>query len=432
MVARWRDTRRSLCLRCTVFAAVTLLVWCTWLAAGHLHPASAAPVTINFDDPANGADSSSSSSFMVSGVGFDGGKVVDFSTLDPPLDRFPRSGSSAAATLCRAESSGCGLAMNFPSGQAGVSLFVGFVSPSSVSKPSVPSVTTTVGLRRVVVPVAVSESDNVQAIAFDSAGREVTRAGARMPTADPAPSIDTRLEVSSSTGAIRSVRVVVVGGPTGVFAVDDVEFEPAEPALVVTPRSVDFGPAQSGTIQRQTVTVDSTGNVPVSITSLGFSGTGPSDFRALDDGCLRRELPPKSRCTVEIQRLTSAAAGPDAALVLTDDIAGRHTVQLIAAAAPSKITTQTQGTGGTAVHPIGGSGSDDTLRTVVIIVLAAAALAALGTATYLWMRPSAPLHVVVLPAPTVQTLGGNQPPTTVTVRFDPSTGTVEWTDRSRE
>ena len=107
-------------------------------------------------------------------------------------------------------------------------------------------------------------------------------------------------------------------------------------------------------------------------------------------------------------------------------------MQLIAAAAPSNSTTRSQGTDGTAVHPIGGSGSDDTLRTVVIITLAVAALAALGTATYLWLRPSSPVHVVVLPAPTVQTFGANQPPTTVTVRFDPSTGTVEWTDRSRE
>jgi hypothetical protein len=419
VVARWRDTRRSRFLRCTVFAAMTLLVWCTWLAAGQLHPASAAPVTIDFEDlPAGTARLPQSGSFAVQGVQFDGGTVTDFSSAKPPLDKFAHSGSQAVE-VCGLGDESCHLTMTFRSHQALVSLWVSFAPESTITNDASTE--------------APAVSDNVRVIGYDDSENEITRTESRSVTSDGPALINEQLAVSSTIGAIHKVEVRLANNIVGVLAFDDVAFEPPNAELTISPRSLDFGPAQSGANQPQMVTVENTGNVLASITGLDT----PSDFRVLDQDCLGQPLAPTGSCTVEVQRLSAAAAGPDAALSLsTDTPAGTQRVRLVAAAAAtttsaSTTTTVTTRPDAFAGGPTGGGGSD-TARTIIIAVLAAAALAALGTATYLWMRPSTPLHVVVLPAPTVQTLGGSQPPTTVTVRFDPSTGTVEWTDRSRE
>jgi hypothetical protein len=96
------------------------------------------------------------------------------------------------------------------------------------------------------------------------------------------------------------------------------------------------------------------------------------------------------------------------------------------------VSTRPPPTTGVASGPTGGGGSDGTLRTVVVIGVVVVALASLAVAGRLLMRPSTRLRVVVRPAPTSPRFAGNEPPTTVSVRFDPSTGTVEWIDRSRE
>jgi hypothetical protein len=116
---------------------------------------------------------------------------------------------------------------------------------------------------------------------------------------------------------------------------------PLQPALTVAPISLTFGPTQVSTQSTpQTLTLTSTGNAPVTISSLAISG----DFALSNDSCSGQTLAAATTCTVQITFNPSATGTRTGQLTIHANIAtGQSTVALsgTGTSAPSIILTPT-------------------------------------------------------------------------------------------
>ena len=93
------------------------------------------------------------------------------------------------------------------------------------------------------------------------------------------------------------------------------------PAASVSPTSLSFGSESVGTSSTaQTVTLSNTGNAALSITSIGITGTGSSDFSQTNN--CGSSVAAGAKCTISVTFKPAASGSLTAALALTDNATG--------------------------------------------------------------------------------------------------------------
>jgi hypothetical protein len=79
-------------------------------------------------------------------------------------------------------------------------------------------------------------------------------------------------------------------------------------ALAISPSFTDFGNTFPGGETRRTLTVTNTGGGASGGISFALSGSAPSDFGIVNDGCTT--LPPGGSCTVEVRFAPTTPGAP--------------------------------------------------------------------------------------------------------------------------
>ena len=115
-------------------------------------------------------------------------------------------------------------------------------------------------------------------------------------------------------GNSQGVPPLVVLSGTGFVAV---------PALSLTPTSISFGSVQ---LDRSTagklVTITSTGNVPLVISSLSIGGANPGDFWIIADNCTGASLNPGASCTASVSFEPTRTGTRSATLAISHNASG--------------------------------------------------------------------------------------------------------------
>lgn len=74
-----------------------------------------------------------------------------------------------------------------------------------------------------------------------------------------------------------------------------------DPALVAAPSTIDFGTVRRGGTLTRTLTLTNQRFVPVSINRLALTGSTPSPFDLVTDGCSGQTLAPAARCSLSLR-----------------------------------------------------------------------------------------------------------------------------------
>lgn len=130
----------------------------------------------------------------------------------------------------------------------------------------------------------------------------------------------------------QSGQLLVPGNSQGVpplVALAGTGFVPV-PALSLTPTSIAFGTRQLDTSSpAKTVTITSTGNYPLHVSSLSIGGANPSDFWIVSDNCTGAWLYPSQSCTVSVSFAPTRIGARSASLTIASNAsAGPASVSL--------------------------------------------------------------------------------------------------------
>jgi hypothetical protein len=119
----------------------------------------------------------------------------------------------------------------------------------------------------------------------------------------------------------------------------------------ITPSPVDFGTQPLEKTARQSVSLVSTGNIPLHTGDVTISGEGADEFVA-DDSCAHKEIAPGQQCQLRI-RFTPRAKGKHEAQLLMKDDAGANlqTVALVGYGQPPATPPPPRNDGGTPPPP---------------------------------------------------------------------------------
>lgn len=206
------------------------------------------------------------------------------------------------------------LTLTFPTGQVRVSAWLGYTVPGLLGA----------AVRQVtgVPPAIVLE-------ALDGSGHVVTSVSTEVPATGSA-SLVQPAALTSAEGLIRALRARVENGDTGGLLLDDVQFEPAAPALDVSTRLLDLGTVQLGAPQATgTVTVVDTGNTSASVRTVLDGDPG---FVVLTDQCSGRPLASQASCDITVGYTATAGGRSRGTLQILDVRARRLLVNLTATA----------------------------------------------------------------------------------------------------
>lgn len=401
----WRRARRT---ASTLASLVTGVV----VASGLAVPAYAEPVVLDFEDvPANGrgqpATAPVTDFYRELGVRLNGPTVLDYDA-GRALPGFVRSGSQAVTPCYSEEFCTDPVTLDFAVPQVRVAVWVGFDVVFGAGGPG-----------------------GVVLVAYDGNGEVVSQAFAPLQPGTSAQPVDIRLEAVDEDAAIRRVEVRWrdPAQQTNGLVVDDVELEPAAAQLRVLPDTVDLGEVVVGGDPRAVeATVSNVGNVPVAVTAVRLVGS--EDVRADAGDCAGRTLRPGESCAVGLE-LLSRTPGPLTATLVVSGVGVPAQEILVRATAVTAEATGPVGSPSPGVPGIAWVG-------LALLVLTGGLVALLARRPRRPVRkedppadpPEAP-RVSVVTGPAETEVAGPAPVVTVSLAFDPSTGSSEWREGSQ-
>jgi 6-phosphogluconolactonase (cycloisomerase 2 family) len=171
-----------------------------------------------------------------------------------------------------------------------------------------------------------SQALSISAIGFSGANpADFTQTNTCQPPTvlNPEKSCSVSITFTPAAAGMRQAMLIVSDNAPGSpqsAALTGTGLTPAS-GITLAPASLTFASITQGTTSAtQTISLTSSGNVPLNISSIVLSGPNPSDFTITPNGCTKLNV--ASACTINVTFTPLAAGGRSATISISDDAPG--------------------------------------------------------------------------------------------------------------